>query len=74
MGKIKYKPNARKRIHRWEYMLLNGTMAYDRNNQSVLHIVEDVFNMMIASTWNTELKYGKEYSKIPMQYFDSTVL
>lgn len=50
MGKIKYKPDARKQIHRWEYMLLNGTMAYDRKNQTVLHIVEDVFNMMIAST------------------------
>lgn len=59
MGKIKYKPNARKQIHRWEYMLLNGTMAYDRKNQTVLHIVEDMLNMIIASTWNTELKYVK---------------
>lgn len=40
-------------------MLLNGTMAYDRKNQTVLHIVEDMLNMMIASTWNTELKYAK---------------
>jgi len=50
MGKIKYKPNARKKIHRWESMLLNGTMAYDRKHQTVVHIVEDVFNMMIART------------------------
>lgn len=50
MGKIKYKANARKQIHRWEYRLLNGTMAYDHENQTVLHIGEDVFDLRIAST------------------------
>jgi len=59
MREIKYKPNARKRIHRWEYMLLNVTMACDHKNQTAFHIIEDVFNMMIVSTCNTELKYIK---------------
>lgn len=55
MGKIKYKANARKQIRRWEFMLLNGTTAYDRENQTILHIVEDVFNPRIASTQVTEI-------------------
>lgn len=59
IGKIKYKANARKQIHRWEFMLLNGTVAYDRENQTILHIVEDVFDLRIASTRITELKYVK---------------
>lgn len=55
MGKIKYKANARKQIRRWEFMLLNGTTAYDRENQTILHIVEDVFDLRIASTQVTEI-------------------
>lgn len=56
---MKYKANGRKQIHRWEFMLLNGTLAYDRENQTVPHIVEGVFNPRIASTPVTELKYVK---------------
>lgn len=40
-------------------MLLNGTVAYDRENQTILHIVEDVFDLRIASTRIAELKYVK---------------
>lgn len=56
---MKYKANGRKQIHRWEFMLLNGTMAYDREKQTVPHTVEDVFDPRIASTRVTELKYVK---------------
>lgn len=59
MGKIKYKANGRKQIHRWEYTLLNGTVACDRENQTILHIVGDVFDPRIASTRITELNYVK---------------